>query len=305
MSVLSEIGRIQSIKDKLVLSLQRLGYNIDNKLLINNFAKIIDPFTNGESLSYLEKDQNYLTFKWVQNGAFYWKTSDASWTKDIQYKKNGTGEWITITSSTSGYVCDCITGDEIWVKGNNTTYASANYYCSFKIIGKTYISGNVNSLLNFNTILTDYCFRYLFYNCSFIDIDKEHPLLLPATTLANYCYSIMFRGCTSLTTTPALPATALVSGCYCQMFYGCRSLTTAPELPATTLTFSCYQNMFFGCTSLNYIKCLATDIFATYCTSNWVQNVASSGTFVKNASMTSWTAGTSGIPSGWTVEDAS
>ena len=61
--------------------------------------------------------------------------------------------------------------------------------------------------------------------------------------------------------------------------------------------------MFSGCSSLNYIKCLATDISATDCTGNWVSGVASTGTFVKNASMTSWTEGTSGIPNGWTVQD--
>ena len=35
------------------------------------------------------------------------------------------------------------------------------------------------------------------------------------------------------------------------------------------------------------------------------ENHAQYGTFVKAASMTSWTTGTSGIPSGWKVQDAS
>ena len=85
------------------------------------------------------------------------------------------------------------------------------------------------------------------------------------------------------------------------MFKGCTSLTTAPELPATTLTTYCYQWMFQLCTNLNYIKCLATDISASNCTTGWVNNVASTGTFVKAASMSSWTTGTNGIPEGWTV----
>lgn len=63
--------------------------------------------------------------------------------------------------------------------------------------------------------------------------------------------------------------------------------------------------MFSGCTSLNYIKCLATDIGASNCTLSWVSGVPASGTFVKNASMSSWTTGDSGIPIGWTVVDAS
>ena len=130
-------------------------------------------------------------------------------------------------------------------------------------------------------------------------------LTLPATTLTNSCYSSMFRDCTSLTTAPALPATTLARGCYSSMFRDCTSLKTAPELPATTsLDEYCYQAMFMGCTNLNYIKCLATDISATYCTQSWVDGVASTGTFVKNPNMTSWATGTDGIPTGWAVQNA-
>ena len=89
------------------------------------------------------------------------------------------------------------------------------------------------------------------------------------------------------------------------MFYGCSNLTTAPELPATTLAQGCYGEMFGGCSKLNYIICLATDISATNCTINWVSGVASTGTFVKNPHMNDWPTGTSGIPTGWTVENNS
>ena len=90
------------------------------------------------------------------------------------------------------------------------------------------------------------------------------------------------------------------------MFEGCTSLTSAPELPATTLTNYCYQAMFRNCTSLNYIKCLATNISATYSHQNWVSGVqTTSGTFVKAPSMSSWSTGVDGIPTNWTVQDAS
>ena len=85
------------------------------------------------------------------------------------------------------------------------------------------------------------------------------------------------------------------------MFYACPLFTTAPELPVTTLARNCYEEMFYGCSSLNYIKMLATDISATNCLTNWVTDVASSGTFVKDASATLPT-GENGIPNGWTVE---
>ena len=177
------------------------------------------------------------------------------------------------------------------------------------------------------TTLTDHCYQYMFQSCTSL---TTAPLILPATTLANYCYAYMFQGCKSLTTAPEfiattladhccyymfqgclslttapeLPATTLTKNCYNTMFSGCKSLTTAPELPATTLADYCYASMFNGCTKLNYIKCLATNISATGCTSSWVNGVASSGKFVKAASMTGWTRGTKGIPSGWIVQNA-
>jgi hypothetical protein len=64
------------------------------------------------------------------------------------------------------------------------------------------------------------------------------------------------------------------------------------------------MNIFQNCTSLNSITCLATDISATDSTYNWVNGVAANGTFTKAASMSSWTTGVDGIPTGWTVEDA-
>ena len=148
------------------------------------------------------------------------------------------------------------------------------------------------------TTLTQDCYRAMLYNCSSLTTAPE----LPATTLASYCYYNMFYNCSSLTTAPALPATTLASSCYASMFSNCTGLTAAPELPATTLAYGCYSNMFLGCTNLNHIKCLATDISASRCTSSWVLGVSSTGTFVTPSS-TSWTTGTSGIPSGWTRVD--
>jgi hypothetical protein len=109
-----------------------------------------------------------------------------------------------------------------------------------------------------------------------------------------------------LVTPPELPATTLGSSqSYIYMFMGCTSLTTAPVLPAATLTQSCYYSMFSGCTSLNYIKMMATDISAVNCLTGWVYDVAATGTFVKNSAAEWDVTGTSGVPSGWTVQTAS
>ena len=114
----------------------------------------------------------------------------------------------------------------------------------------------------------------------------------------------MFRDCTNLTTAPELPATTLANYCYDSMFQGCSNLTSAPELPATTLAERCYSNMFYGCSKLNRITMLATDISARGCLFAWAIGVASNGTFIKNAAMTSLANdGMLGIPYGWTVQD--
>jgi hypothetical protein len=88
------------------------------------------------------------------------------------------------------------------------------------------------------------------------------------------------------------------------MFYGCTSLTTAPELPATILAEKCYYSMFNRCSELRDIKMLATDISATKCLGNWVDRVASTGTFIKHPDMTSLPTGISGIPEGWDIYNA-
>ena len=149
------------------------------------------------------------------------------------------------------------------------------------------------------TTLAESCYQYMFGGCTNLATAPE----LPATTLANACYDTMFYGCTSLTAAPELPATTLARSCYSYMFYNCASLTTAPELPATTLANYCYQQMFRGCTNLNYIKCLATDISASNCTTNWVYGVASTGTFVKHPDMSNWATGNNGIPTNWIVKN--
>ena len=150
------------------------------------------------------------------------------------------------------------------------------------------------------TTLANGCYEWMFCNCTSLVQAPE----LPATTLADSCYYAMFYACSSLTQAPALPATTLANSCYFAMFYICTSLTTAPELHATTLIDKCYVLMFAACPWLNYVKAM----FTTYPTSgtyltNWLSNVAETGTFVKNTNAT-WTNTDAGIPSGWTVQTA-
>ena len=155
------------------------------------------------------------------------------------------------------------------------------------------------------TNLAQFCYYGMFYECSNLTAAPA----LPATNLAKGCYGTMFAGCSSLTEVPELPASTLDDNCYSGMFANCSSLTEAPRLPATTLAYGCYYYMFYGCSKLNSITCLATSgIDINYSTTDWLEGVATSGTFIKadSAGLNSGATGTfwtknyaSGIPTGW------
>ena len=86
------------------------------------------------------------------------------------------------------------------------------------------------------------------------------------------------------------------------MFNGCSSLTTAPELPATNLIRECYRSLFAGCSSLTSVTHHITS-WNTTNTSNWLENVAASGTVRCPSDSTIPSDNISGIPSGWTREN--
>ena len=272
-----------------------------------------------------EPERDYLCFtstgdstvEMIQNG-----TPNTSANKVIQYKLND-GQWqnwdLSAVTLADGYKMYVKSDDEI------PMCESTSIHKQFHITGSIAASGNIMSLLNFSTTLTDYAFAYLFYACRTLTATPELPATtlaascyygmfeictslttapeLPATTLTERCYYEMFKSCSSLTTAPALPATTLNSGCYSSMFQGCTSLTQAPELPATILYSTCYYYMFEGCTKLNYVKAMFINIAANS-VGGWLNNVSATGTFVKNASAT-WTNEQAGIPTGWTVQTAS
>ena len=248
--------------------------------------------------------QDYLTFEALENGTFTWTASTSS--NSIYYSTNNGSTWSRLASNSSTPVITA--NNKVMFKASGLS-AGYNGIGTFSSTGAFNAMGNIMSLvygdnfINQTTISNNSQFVNLFKNSRIVDASN---LILPATTLTVQCYQNMFQGCTSLTAAPEkLPATTLSDYCYYYMFYGCTNLTATPELPATRLTKYCYNSMFRECTSLNSITCLATNISASNCTSYWVSGVASSGTFTKSAYMNNWRTGSDGIPSGWTVQDAS
>jgi len=236
----------------------------------------------------IDYSKQYLTFESLQNNnVISWIAEaivgDDYTAKTISASTDNGETWTAYTSTTGGTTIATLNvGDKVLIKGENRAYGYGSVN-KFGSTGQFKAYGNVMSLLygdNFvgqRTLTNEntYAFQSLFHGCSGL-ISAEN-LILPATTLANGCYISMFNR---------------------------TSITIAPELPATTLVNNCYRWMFYGCSNLNYIKCLATDIYPNSDTFDWVEGVASTGTFVKNSAAT-WTTGVNGIPDGWTVIDNS
>lgn len=249
-----------------------------------------------------EKDwsQEYLTFLALEDGTFM-NNRNA-----VDYSLDNGKTWNTLASNTSTPTVTA--GNKIMFKAELTPQTSVGVG-AFVATGQFEVMGNPYSLLYGDAFgdVTDLSGKgmalgHLFSGCT--GLTSAENLSLPATTLSPQCYWTMFQYCRSLTKAPKLPATTLANECYFSMFEGCTLLQTAPELPANTLANQCYWRMFYGCTSLNSVKMLATDITAAQALYNWLNNVSATGTFVKNAAMTTLPTGTSGIPSGWTVVDA-
>lgn len=237
------------------------------------------------------------------------------------------------TTSTTELTATVPANGKLYLKAVVSTWA-LTYFNQINCSGSHNVGGNIMSLiygdnfLNQTTIETEDAFKQIFHGDSTL-VSAEH-LILPATTLSYGSYHYMFELCSSLTTPPKLPATTLESACYAGMFYCCyalstapilparvlstycynsmfsfcRSLTTAPELPAETLVQGCYGLMFEACSSLTYIKALFTTEPSNTYTRSWVQNVASSGTFVKNANAEWSVTGNNGVPTNWTIQTA-
>ena len=287
----------------------------------------------------IQASGDYLTFIAEEDVAFLFNGRNGN---TVQYSLDSGSTWTTLLANTA--TPTITTGNKVLWKGElipSTNISSGVGIGIFSSTGRFNLGGNAMSLLygdNFRgqTSLSgkDYAFTSLFSGCSglinaerlslpattlslecyahmfsgCVNLEKVPVKLLPATTLTEYCYHRMFRTCRSLTTVLELPATTLTKSCYSGMFQSCNSLPQAPELLAPTLVDYCYAEMFNSCSKLNYIKCLATNINASGCTSLWISGVSSNGTFVKSSSINTWhicnTSAYDGIPCNWTVQNA-
>ena len=319
------------------LYIQPYNSNSNNDNIYEDVDGMINVAKQLASLTPYDYSTDYFTIVSLEdNNTISWKTNDSSYNKDISVSTDNGSTWTQYTSSVSGTVIATLnTDDKVLIKGSNASYGTASYYCNINTSNTCKVEGNIMSLIygdNFKgqTSLTEtYTFRNLFGSNNFTSAEN---LVLPATTLTNYCYyrmfiwksnlqippkelpaitlstssyEEMFAYCSSLTIAPVIKATVGANSCCKKMFMMCSSLTKAPDLLFDDMMYVIggFVSMFENCTSLNFVKCLASSTSLTH-EYDWLLGVSATGTFIKKDN-TSWSRGSSGIPTGWNVYNAS
>lgn len=148
--------------------------------------------------------KNYMYFEAVQANSTISMDSTMTTAPQLEYSLDGVtfAPWAYTTSG-GVHTYDVINlgniGDKVYFRGiNNSMSIDATYYSNFILSGSVKSGGSVMSLIDNNgfttEILSNGCFRNLFYGCTSLTSAPE----LPATTLSANCYLQMFRGCSSL-----------------------------------------------------------------------------------------------------------
>ena len=213
---------------------------------------------------------NYLAFTSANDFTLGVIDNTKYWKGTLEYSTNATtwAVWdgTVALSSSAGKLYLRGTGNT-FITGSSVSTSSGKGYWVFNGISPISSSGNIENLLDYNTVANNghpemavYCYAFMFFG----NLRLESAPELPATKLSDYCYRGMFQGC-GLTSLPELPATTLATYCYQSMFQNCRYIMVPVSLPATTLASGCYYSMFEGCTSLQTVPPLRFTTVATYC----------------------------------------
>lgn len=240
----------------------------------------------------------------------------------IEYSTDNGDSWNTFDTGTTITLNE---GKSVYLRGTLTEDVSLANRTELSIDGYVSAHGIANRIIDYGsesdtTLVYKDCMSYLFNGCT--GLYDASDLRLPATTLTVDCYLGMFYNCTNLVYGPKyLPATHLANACYSVMFKYCHSLVESPVIVDNITDDGLGEyaiSTFHGCLMLNKITCLWHNPYKdpyndgnSPWTSNWVAYAGDDATgdkvFIKNANMTNdWsTTGISGIPVGWTVQDAS
>jgi len=219
-----------------------------------------------------------------------------------------------------------------WGNGNGTVQNC----CYFNGMSNCKVYGNVASLVNYVSEMPSNCFPRLFYFVGVIDFSG---LIIPWNTIPAYGLHNFIYGdsqITSDTQLPFYPATTVNDSGYMRMIRALANLTSfdmTKHFCVKQAGREIFNQMFLDCSKLESIKVKfdiepisssTTRMFANLAVTtatpplrniinldpeptttkyyNWTPSQLANldGTFTKAAGVT-WSTGTSGIPTGWTV----
>lgn len=67
--------------------MQRKGNIVLDTDKLDKYPEIVESITKGLDISYLLNPQNYLSFKFIEDSKFFWKTNNTEFTRTIEYCK--------------------------------------------------------------------------------------------------------------------------------------------------------------------------------------------------------------------------
>lgn len=226
---------------------------------------------NVEFAGQHDYSQDYLTFEIISGGTIAWSGNGAL---NIEYTIDSGETWSAFTS------LNVASGTIISFRGTGRSASGRSFTADSNVRFNAY--GNLYSITNASN----------FASLTGLNVDQD--------------YNTVFRANKGLISAEHLSmnATRVITRSYDAMFSGCTNLTHAPVLVDVDWNEVAegdpFGNMFVSCRSLIYVKCLHRqgEHF------DWMRGVSQTGTFVKNP-LTTWVSGVNGIPTNWTVIDAS
>lgn len=316
MSIATEISRLQTAKANIKSAIEDKGVAVPSSATLDTYDEYIQQISTApaapEYFRITSRSGGSGTITITKANAapsisFRTSTNGSAWSNVISMTANT----ITVNLPVMGYVefagfnpsGATSTANTYNIKvnvahnvsGDLSTFIQTPFYPNFFLDNVNLIDASGLILPGDN--LADNAYFRMFRGCTGM---TSAPAVLPAQNMSMRCYSQMFRDCTSLVNPPVLPATALTDSCYEAMFNSCTSLATGPDLKVKVLNVKSYQNMFYNCSSLSSVVCLATDISATNCLNAFMSGVGSGGTLYCDSTMVNeWT---NRVPSGWSVQ---
>lgn len=186
----------------------------------------------------------------------------------MHYRMGTSGLWLPYTAGAVLTLANVGDSVQFW-NSEETLSANLDDNANFVTPKKVAASGNIQSLLNWREDCPSYAFAWLFSGCKLIKM-------------------------------PILPAKTISKGTYCYTFHNNNYLTETTLICAEKgLAASSMESMLRYCSRLSVIRTL-TPTLGVNNSFNWVQGVASAGTFYKTSALPE-NYGAHYIPEGWTV----